>query len=155
MTIHTKKLSLVVAVLAVVSVPGLARAEYSRGCSIRSVAGEWLFATGIGRQMLEELFPPDKDLTALGTMTIYPDGSIAGAFDVTVQDTAFVPNVPYSGSIVVNRDCTGSVTFITGVGTERTDSIAIVEWNEILGMSQDPRNLWTYQMRRIRLSRGH
>ena len=39
------------------------------GCSLRNVAGKWLFATSIGRQMLPD-FPPDKDITALGTMVI-------------------------------------------------------------------------------------
>ena len=118
-----------------------------QGCSMRNVAGKWLFATSIGRQMLPG-FPPDKDITALGTMIIAPDGSLSGTFDVTVQDSFFMPGIPYEGSVVINSDCTGTVTFVTGVGSVRTDTIAVVGRSEILGMSQDPFNLWSYQARR-------
>lgn len=119
-----------------------------KGCSVRDITGRWVFATAIGRQMLPDL-PPDKDMTAIGTWNVTRDGSMSGTFDVTVQDTVFVPGVPYEGSVIVNRDCTGTVTFVTGLGSVRTDSIAIVDSNEIIGMSQDPFNLWTYQVRRI------
>ena len=118
------------------------------GCSLRNVTGRWLFATSIGRQMLPDL-PPEKDITALGTMFIKRDGSISGTFDVTVEDTFFAPGVPYEGSVVVNPDCTGTLTFVTGLGSVRTDSIAVVGRSEILGMSQDLANLWTYQVRRV------
>jgi hypothetical protein len=119
-----------------------------RGCSLRDVAGKWLFATSIGRQMLPN-FPPDKDITALGTMNVNRDGSMSGTFDVTVQDSFFIPGIRYEGSVVINPDCTGTVTFVTEVGSARTDSIAVVGRNEMLGMSQDPLNLWSYQVRRI------
>jgi len=118
-------------------------------CSTKSVSGKWVFATGIGRQMLGEPFPPNKDITAIGTMNIAKDGSLSGVFDATVQDTFFLPGIPYSGSVVVNADCTGTLTFVTGAGTMRTDSIVVVSKKEMLGMSQDPLNLWTYQVRRI------
>ena len=119
-----------------------------RGCSLRDVAGKWLFATGIGRQMLPG-FPPDKDITALGTMNLSPDGTLSGRFDVTVQDSFFIPGIGYDGTITVNRDCTGTVTFVTEAGSARTDTIAVVGRGEIIGMSQDPANLWTYQVRRV------
>lgn len=118
------------------------------GCTLRDVVGTWLFATGIGRQMLPNL-PPDKDITALGTMTIGPDGVVTGAFDFTVQETFFVPGARYEGWVQINEDCTGTLTFATSEESSRTDSIAIVGRDEILGMSQDPFNLWTYQVRRI------
>lgn len=118
------------------------------GCSVRDIAGKWLFATSIGRQMLPDL-PPDKDMTALGTWNVKRDGSMSGKFDVTVQDSFFVPGVRYEGSVTINRDCTGTVTFVTELGSARTDTIAIVGRNEIIGMSQDPLNLWTYQVRRV------
>ena len=118
------------------------------GCSMRDVAGRWLFATSIGRQMLPN-FPPEKDMTALGTMNIRQDGSLTGTFDVTVQDTFFMAGIPYEGSVVINRDCTGTLTFVTGVDSARTDTIAIVARGEMLAMSQDPFNLWTYQVRRV------
>jgi hypothetical protein len=124
------------------AVPGRA------GCSLRDVAGQWLFATGIGRQMLPG-FPPDKDITALGTMDIRPDGTLTGTFDVTVQDSFFIPGIGYDGTVVINPDCIGTLTFVTGVGPVRTDSIAVVGRGEMIGMSQDPANLWTYQVRRV------
>lgn len=118
-------------------------------CSVKDIAGNWLFATSIGRQMLGGNFPPDKDITAIGTMNIARDGTLSGTFDVTVQDAFFFPGIPYIGSIVVNPDCTGTLTFQTSLGSARTDSVAIVSRREMLGMSQDPLNLWTYQIRRI------
>lgn len=118
-------------------------------CSIRAIAGNWLFATGIGRQMLGVPFPPDKDITAIGTMNIAADGTLSGTFDITVEDFAFIPGVVYTGSVTVNPDCTGTLNFATSVGSVRTDSIAVISRREILGMSQDHLNLWTYQIRRI------
>ncbi len=119
-----------------------------RGCSIRDVAGKWVFATSIGRQMAP-MFPPEKDITAIGTMNVGRDGSIEGVFDVTVEDTFFQPDIPYTGTMTINRDCTGTLEFVTGIDSARTDSIVVVNRSEILGMSQDPLNLWTYQVRRI------
>lgn len=116
-------------------------------CSTRAIVGSWVFATAIGRQMLG--FPEGKDITAIGTMNISRDGSVSGEFDATVQDTIFLPDNTYSGTVSVNRDCTGTLTFVTSTGTMRTDSIVVVDRDEILGMSQDPLNLWTYQVRRI------
>jgi len=116
-------------------------------CSTRAIAGSWVFATGIGRQMLG--FPLEKDITAIGTMNIAKDGSLSGKFDATVQDTIFLPDNTYAGAVIVNPDCTGTLTFITSAGPVRTDSIVVVDRREILGMSQDPLNLWTYQVRRI------
>lgn len=127
--------------------PGLALLG-RKGCSLRQITGKWIFATAIGRQMLPGL-PPGKDMTALGTWDVKRDGTLSGVFDVTVQDTFFGPGIRYEGSVVVNRDCTGTVTFVTELGSTRTDTIAIVGRNEIIGMSQDPFNLWTYQVRRV------
>lgn len=127
-------------------------------CSIRAIAGNWLFATSIGRQMLGAPFPPDKDITAIGTMNIALDGTLSGTFDVTVEDFAFLPGVTYTGSVVVNPDCTGTLSFATSADSVRTDSIAVVSRREMLGMSQDFLNLWTYQIRRVPAnlhSRGH
>ncbi len=125
-------------------------------CSVRDISGNWMFATSIGRQMLGAPFPPDKDITAIGTMNIERDGSLSGTFDVTVQDTVFLPGIVYTGSVVVHPDCTGTVTFQTSVGSVRSDSIVVINRREILAMSQDPLNLWTYQIRRIArgLNRG-
>ncbi len=116
------------------------------GCSTRAIAGRWVFATDVGRQMLG--FPLDKDITAIGTMNIAKDGSVSGKFDTTVQDTIFLSDITYAGAVIVNPDCTGTLTFVTIFGA-RTDSIVVVDRREMLGMSQDPLNLFTYQVRRI------
>ena len=128
-------------------VDGLVISPKSR-CTVRKIAGRWLFATSIGRQMLPN-FPPDKDITAIGTMVIQRDGRISGTFDATVEDTVFIPGVPYEGSVVVNPDCTGTLSFVNGAGASRTDTIAVVSRSEIIGMSQDHLNLWTYEVRRV------
>ncbi len=118
-------------------------------CSTRAIAGHWVFATNVGRQMVGDPIPPGKDVTAIGTMNIDRHGNLDGIFDVTFQDFAFLPNITYSGSVTVNPDCTGTLHFVTSTGTERTDSIVVVNRSEMLGMSQDPLNLWNYQVRRI------
>lgn len=131
--------------LAFNSTPALA----DKACSTKKMAGNWMFATGIGRQSLGEPFPPDKDVTAIGLINVARDGTLSGKFDVTIEDFGFIPGVEFSGSLMVNPDCTGTLSFVTTVGTVRTDSIVVVNRREILGMTQDPANLWTYQVRRI------
>ena len=118
-------------------------------CSVKALAGHWVFATGVGRQSLGSPFPPGKDITAIGTWNVAKDGSLSGRFDATVQDFGFLAENTYTGSMTVNPDCTGTVIFITSAGTERVDSIVVVNRSEILGMSQVSANLWTYQVRRI------
>ncbi len=122
-----------------------------KGCSTKTIAGKWIFATGIGRQSLGGPFPPGKDITALGTMNISRDGTISGVFDATIQDFFDFPLLgqTYTGTVIVNADCTGMLTFVNSQGVERTDSIAVVSRREILAMSRDPANLWTYTVRRI------
>ncbi len=136
---------ILMALIACTLVAGPAFAD--TGCSIKKLAGNWVFATGIGQQNLP--FPPsDGDITAIGTMNIYRDGSLEGRFDVTVFNDLPGQDIPYWGSIVVNSDCTGTLQFTTPLSS-RTDSIVIVSRKEILGMSRDPLNLWTYQVRKI------
>ena len=98
---------------------------------------------------------PDKDVTAIGTMNIARNGAVEGKFDLTVQDFAAIPGLVYTGSVTINPDCTGTIVFVTSAGTERTDSIVVVNRREMLGMTQDPLNLWTYQVRRIARGGGH
>ena len=117
-------------------------------CSTSMLAGRWLFATGIGHQALDNA-PPPGDITALGTMNIRRNGTLEGAFDVTFEGAAFAPGLVYTGSVVVNSDCTGTLSFVTSAGTVRTDSIAVLNRYEIWAMSQDPKNVWTYRVRRV------
>lgn len=117
-------------------------------CSTQMLAGRWLFATGIGHQALENA-PPPGDITAIGTMNISRNGTLEGKFDVTFEGAVFVPGNTYSGEVTLSEDCTGTLSFVTSNGTVRTDSIALVEIDEIWAMTQDPNNLWTYRVRRI------
>ncbi len=124
-----------------------------QGCSLKDVAGKWIFATDIGR-ITDEFAPPDTEITALGTMNISRDGSVSGRFDVTLEFPIPAPfdfrsNVTYWGTISINPDCTGTLTFETDAPSSRTDTIALVSRKKMLGMSQDPTNLWTYEVHRI------
>lgn len=127
---------------------GIAGQAQATGCSTEMMAGRWVFATGIGHQALDNA-PPPADITAIGTMNVSRGGVLEGAFNVTFEGAAFVPGIPYSGTIVVNPDCTGTVAFVTGTGSSRTDSIVVLNRYEFWGMSEDPANLWTYRARRL------
>jgi hypothetical protein len=120
-----------------------------RPCALSYVTGDWFFVTDVGQQAI---FPADGDITAIGTLKIQSSGAIGGKFDATVSEFAFLPGIDFNGAISVNSDCTGTVNFVTSAGTSRTDSIVVVSADEILGMSRDINNLWTYSVRRI--SRG-
>jgi len=131
-----------VLMLGLAAAPALANPP----CSVRSVAGAWVFATDVGQQTL---LPAPGDITAIGTINIDGEGNISGKFDFTVAEFGFFPNNTYTGSITVNPDCTGTVTFVTSAGTGRTDTIVIVSQSEMWSMSQDIANLWTAKARRI------
>jgi hypothetical protein len=94
------------------------------------------------------------DITAIGTMNIARDGTIAGEFDVTVAEFGFFPDNAYTGSVTVNPNCTGTWTFTTSIGTSRADSIVVAGRDEIWIMSRDILNLWTGKARRIFQLRG-
>lgn len=127
---------------------GLMGEAQATGCSTAMLAGRWVFATGIGHQQLADA-PPPADITAIGTMNVTRHGVLEGAFNVTFEGAAFVPGIPYSGTVVVNPDCTGTVSFVTGTGSSRSDSIVVLNRYEFWGMSEDPSNLWTYRARRL------
>ena len=144
--------ALKLSVLAALSILGAASASADNvgGCSTNMLAGRWVFATGIGHQAFNRPnLPPPGDITAIGTMNIRRGGILEGVFDVTFQNAAFRAAIPYSGTVTVNSDCTGTLTFTTGSGTTRTDSILVLNRYEIWGMSQDPLNQWTYTARRL------
>ena len=137
--------------LSCLSMPALA--QNARPCSVGSIAGAWVFATGIGQQAFPN-FPSDGDITAIGTMNIGKDGSVEGVFDNNFAEFMAFTNNTYSGSVTVTPDCLGELTFVTSSGITRVDTIAIVSRDEFLGMSRDPNNLWTYQVRRISRAAG-
>jgi len=68
-----------------------------------------------------------------------------------VGQVGFVPGNTYGGSITVNADCTGTITFTDSASGSRTDSIVVLNGVEIWGMSQDPAVLWTYRAKKIGL----
>ena len=116
----------------------------SADCSARMLAGRWMFATDVGKQT----FFPGGDITALGTFRVDRFGKLKGAFDATVAGWMHLPGLTFTGAFTVNPDCTGTLTFVTGAGRTRTDSIVILG-DEIRGMSQDVQFLWTYEARRM------
>jgi hypothetical protein len=139
-------------VLTIISSLGAASASADNlgGCNTNMLTGRWVFATDVGHQALKIPNPPPPgDITAIGTMNVHRGGTLDGIFDVTFQGAAFRAAVPYSGTVTVNADCTGTLTFTTGAGTTRTDSIVVLNRYEIWGMSQDPNNQWTYSARRL------
>ena len=142
------KIATAILALAALPLSTTAWATDSDGCSNAMLAGRWVFATGIGHQALPAA-PPPADITAMGTMNLQRDGSLEGTFDVTFEGAVFVPGLTYTGSVAVNSNCTGTLTFVTSMGTVRTDSIVILSRYEFWGMSQDPANLWTYKARRL------
>ena len=115
--------------------------DEDRGCSTRTIAGSWLFASDIGE------VAGVGHMTAIGTLNVDREGNISGKFDVTLGQIAFLSDT-YSGSIKVNPDCTAVGTFTTSDGSGRTDSMVILD-GEIWGMSQDPSTLLTFRAKRI------
>ena len=119
--------------------------EYSGDCSVHMLAGRWMFATDVGKQS----FFPGGDITAIGTFRVDRAGNLKGTFDATVANFRFLPGVGFAGTVTVNPDCTGTLTFTTDRGTSRTDSIVVLSGWHVRGMSQDMTFLWTYDMRRL------
>lgn len=116
-------------------------------CSVRTLRGHWLFATGMGELFYEPF--AGRTITALGTMDFDGQGNLQGSFDNTIADFgAFLDNT-YWGTVTVDPDCTGTIQFTTSSGSQRTDSIALVRRDEVWGMSLDPKNPWTYIVRRV------
>lgn len=113
-------------------------------CSARMLAGRWMFATDVGKQT----FFPGGDITAIGTFRVDRFGKLDGVFDATVAQWMHLPGVTFTGAFTVNPDCTGTLSFVTGNGRARTDSIVILG-DRIRGMSQDVQFLWTYEARRM------
>ena len=117
-------------------------------CSTRALAGHWVYASSVGQQVSDPLLPAIA-VSSLGTINIDRQGNISGKFDFTVQGVGSFLDITYTGSVTVNPDCAGILYFLTSDGGERTDSIVVVDRNEMLGMSLDDQTVFTYQVRRI------
>jgi hypothetical protein len=122
-----------------------AASAHEDGCSIEKLAGRWAFATDVGHETITF----GGDITALGVFRLARNGAVSGEFDVTFESNLFVPGVTFEGTMTVDRDCRGSLTFVTATGATRTDSIFVLNRYQIWGMSQDPQNLWTYRAARV------
>jgi hypothetical protein len=115
-------------------------------CHVNWLTGRWMFATGIGRQ---SAFPERGDASAIGIFSVDRAGKVTGKFDANMLNGEPLLDVKFDGSITVNRDCTGVLTFTTARGDTRTDSIVVINSREVAGMRRDPQFVWTYQMRRL------
>src|SRR5690606_27951844 len=135
-----KRLSLVMLSAGLFVQPALAEAHDD--CSLRSLAGKWMFATDVGRQ---NLFP-GGDITAIGTFKLDKRGNAEGIFDATIEEYAFLDDSTFTGTLVVNSKCVGTFEFVTSRGTTRKDSVIVLSPWRIRAMSQDINNLWTYEM---------
>jgi hypothetical protein len=127
----------------------MAQALADSPCSTQAMAGRWVYASTVSQQVLAPGLPPIT-FSSIGTINVDRYGTISGKFDFTALDLVFFPDVAYTGSVNVNPDCTGTLYFLTSDGFERTDSIVVVDRNEMLGMSRDPLAVFTYQVRRIK-----
>ena len=116
-------------------------------CSNESMAGRWAFATDLGHLVQEDgsVIPA----SAVGIFTLDKEGNFEGVFDVTLQGLAYIPDIPWWGTMQVGPDCRGTASFETASGSTRTDSFVLVSQWEALGMTQSPFEVWTYTMRKL------
>lgn len=114
--------------------PKVAANTKTHPCSIATIAGAWVFTT-------EVLFTQagTVDGIAIGTINISMDGSYGGTYDWAGTSGAALGN-DYIGTVTVNPDCTGTVSF-HDVGTtyEVVQSMVIArDGQEIWGDFQNP-----------------
>ena len=126
--------------------PEVAASTKAPRCSIATIAGDWVFTTNnlyLQNGML--------DGNALGTATYGKDGSVRGTYDWE-GTTGFYPGNSYVGTLSVNPDCTGTISF-HNVGSDQlvVQSIVIARsGQEIRGMFQDPTiDVGTFTAKRV------
>jgi hypothetical protein len=95
-------------------------------CSVATIAGEWVFTTDV-------LYTQEGavDGIALGTTNIGLDGSYGGTYDWAGTSGLSLGN-NYIGTVTVNPDCTGTVSF-HAVG----DTYEVVQSIVIVGVGQE------------------
>jgi hypothetical protein len=141
-----KYLGILCALALIATPPAFATGEFESS-NTRMLAGRWMFATDVGHQIR---FPGGGHITAIGVFRFDRQGTLLdGVFDATAENFRLLPGITFTGSVVVNANCTGTLTFVTSGGVTRTDSIVVLGPGFVRGMSQDPDNLWTYEMRRL------
>ena len=108
--------------------------RHSHECSIATIVGAWGFKT-------DGFYLPSGALDgyAVGIFKIQPNGTMRGKYD-TEGPGGFIPGLVIEGSVVVNSDCTGTLTLqVVGANVTVTQSLVIAQnGKKILGMMQDP-----------------
>ena len=142
---------IVVAVVAFIAATPFAQmsqvsANNKHTCSIATIAGAWVFTTNnlyLQNGML--------DGNALGTANYGEDGTVSGKYDWE-GTTGFYPGNSWVGTVSVNPDCTGTLSF-HNVGSDQmvVQSIVIARsGQEIRGMFQDPTiDVGTFTAKRV------
>jgi hypothetical protein len=121
--------------------------RHSHECSVATVAGSWVFKT-------DGLYLPSGELAGnvLGVVRIHADGTLHGKYDFQ-GPSGFFPAIEIEGTVIVNPDCTGTLSFhqVDTDDSDSTQSIAIGSGGkEILGMFQDPTgDIGTYRAIRM------
>lgn len=115
-------------------------------CSIATIAGQWVFTT-------DPLYLQDGTLDgyATGTLGIRHDGTLDEMYDWEGLG-GFYPGNPAVGSVSVNPDCTGIISFHDVGDTQMVvQSVVIADkGQEIWGMFQDPTmDVGVYRVKRI------
>jgi hypothetical protein len=115
-------------------------------CSTATIAGAWVFTAN-------NLYLQDGTLdgNAMGTANYHVDGTLDGTYDWEGTG-GFYPGIAYAGTLSVNPDCTGTISFHdVGDTYVVVQSIVIARsGQEIWGMFQNPADdVGTFKLTRI------
>lgn len=149
MTNRFLKACAVAALVSGISAPALAQDNGHAFCSVEALAGNWVFASNDAGRFFEDGTATEV-ATVMGSLSIETDGTFDGEFDLIFGGVIALLDVFWEGEMTVDPDCRGTTFFsVPAFGTSRSDTIAVVSAHEILGMSLDPTNIWSYQMRKL------
>ena len=88
-----------------------------------------------------------RNVPFAGTGLSTSDGAGNLSATITAAENGDVETFPYTGTYVVNPDCTGSVTSTSGGANF---SFVIVDGGkEVLGVATDPGSTWTIDLKKI------
>jgi hypothetical protein len=125
--------------LLVVLVP---TAHAAGHCTAAMVKGHYGFSfSGFTQDANGNNFP----VAGTGTATNDGQGNISGTVNASFNGT--FETFPYTGTYVVNPDCSGSVTSTNGNANFST--VAVRGGEEILGVATNPGETWTIDLKRI------
>ncbi len=150
----TGLLTVVFATTAAAQPPGPEPTRRGHQCSLKTIVGSWVYATGVG-EFRDENGNLTGRGTSMGTWNVDKDGNMTGEFDATLSFLGYrnlvLEDVEYWGPVTVYPDCTGTYSFETEHGSTRTESIVISgNGSEIRGMSHTEGVLWTFTLKRVR-----